>query len=265
MFDHGIFRAIWSSLLPEKCLICDDFFSGQGACQICFSLLKGRLPPLCERCGVFMTSKFGDEWCTNCQLNPPVLRRFESPYDYEPIAGILIRFAKQYGQPRLVQKLLDYPMHLSANMRATDYDCVVPIPPRKSRYIKTGFSASMMVAQRLAEELETPLEVSALSWSRKTIAQTGLSKAERQSNVKGAFCSERIEGRRILLVDDVYTTGSTLNAAAKALKKIGASFIDGFTLCAKDPSFVRLSPFQDDLSLNRASLDPSDAGLHQFG
>ena len=88
---------------------------------------------------------------------------------------------------------------------------------------------------------------------------------ERQKNMKGAFCSKQMGGKRILLVDDVYTTGSTLNAAAKALEKSGASFIDGFTLCMREPSFSNVSVVQDASRLDGGSLDPSRVGLHQFG
>jgi ComF family protein len=112
-------------------------------------------------------------------------------------------------------------------------DLVVPVPLHMKRLRERGFNQAHLVVRRWATQEEIPFDGITLSRSRWTEPQTILSRAERRKNIKGAFSlrhPERIKGQRILLVDDVYTTGATVNECAKVLMRAGAEFVDVLTL-----------------------------------
>ena len=234
MFDHPIFRAIWSSLLPENCLICGNFFLGSGVCSICFSLLRSRLPPLCNKCGGRLNSTYQETTCLECILKKPILDGFDAAFDYEPVAGILLRCAKSRSQSVLLERLLAEESLKSRLQSLQQFDKVVVVPDRKRRYIQRGFSPVRMIGSMVSSELKIPLDKFALSWCRDAPRQTGLSKAKRSKNLAGAFKAKDVSKLRLLLVDDVYTTGRTLNEAAKVLRRSGAEYVYGFTLCYRN-------------------------------
>ena len=233
MFDHPMFRAVWSSLLPQNCLICSDFFLGVGACSICFSLLRERLPPLCNTCGCSVGTEVKASTCLNCSLEKPIIDGINVPFDYEPIAGHLLKYAKRASQPAILERLVS-----EVDMDAIEYlskntTRIVVIPDRLGRYLKRGFSPSRMIGQALSQALQIPVDRFTLSWRKQTPQQTGLTRAQRSKNVAHAFVSKSVTDERLLLVDDVYTTGNTMNEAAKTLKRAGAANVHGFALCYK--------------------------------
>lgn len=112
-------------------------------------------------------------------------------------------------------------------------DLVVPVPLHVKRLRERGFNQAHLLIRRWAKEEGISFDGLALFRSRWTEPQTTLSRAERQKNIKGAFSvvsPQNIKGKRILLVDDVYTTGSTVNECAKVLAKADAEFVDVLTL-----------------------------------
>jgi ComF family protein len=112
-------------------------------------------------------------------------------------------------------------------------DLIVPVPLHVKRLRERGFNQAHLLVIRWAKREGIPLDGLTLYRGRWTEPQTTLSRTERQKNMKGAFLlrhKERIKGRRILLVDDVYTTGTTVNECARVLIKAGAEFVDVLTL-----------------------------------
>ncbi len=112
-------------------------------------------------------------------------------------------------------------------------DLMVPVPLHLKRLRERGFNQAYLMTRAWAKDEDFSLDGLALCRTRWTKPQTTLSRKERQRNVKGAFavaCAERIEGKRILVVDDVYTTGSTVNECAQVLMKAGARWVDVLTL-----------------------------------
>ena len=234
MFDHPMFRAVWSSLLPQNCLICGEFFLGVGACSICFSLLRRRLAPLCNTCGCSLNTELKTYSCLDCSLKRPIIDGIEAPFGYEPIAGQLLKYAKYASQPVILKRLLSHLDMAKLDRFSVNTTRIVMIPDRVGRYMERGFSPSRMIAQTLAKTVHAPVDRFALSWRRQTRRQTGLTRAQRSTNLVNAFKSRCVAGERILLVDDVYTTGYTLNEAAKTLKRAGAEHVHGFALCYRD-------------------------------
>ena len=109
-------------------------------------------------------------------------------------------------------------------------DEIIPIPDRVTRLQYRGFSPARMIAKRVQRVQPNAVVSNQLFWRRSTRTQQGLTRCQRASNVQGAFGAKPVTGRRVLVVDDVYTTGQTINSAARALKKAGAIEVHAFVL-----------------------------------
>jgi ComF family protein len=117
-------------------------------------------------------------------------------------------------------------------------EVIIPVPLHPSRLRERGFNQSLLLADRLARQADVPLQYTNLVRVRQTPAQTELRRAARAKNLRRAFAVSRpddVAGRRILLVDDVYTTGTTVNECAKALRKAGAADVTVLTLARAIP------------------------------
>lgn len=181
---------------------------GRGACLYCARPWNGaRLPPE-HRCG-------------GCRRSPPAYERLVVGWRYRsPLAEVVqaLKFRRlEYLGPQLGRRL--------ASAVAPDLppvDAVVPVPLHWWRHLRRGYNQAELVARAVADTLDVPCH-RWLSRPRPTPAQSGLSRERRRRNLRGAFrCRYGVEGRRLLLVDDVVTTGATLEAAAACLQRAGA-------------------------------------------
>jgi ComF family protein len=114
---------------------------------------------------------------------------------------------------------------------------LVPIPLHRKRERERGFNQSLLLAKRLAQEFSLPIRCHWLQRQKSTLSQEGLNLKERQENLEGAFyCPfpELVTGQRIILIDDVFTSGATMKEAALVLKNKGASFVWGITIARHD-------------------------------
>jgi ComF family protein len=115
----------------------------------------------------------------------------------------------------------------------TDYSLIIPVPLHIKRLRQRGFNQSLILAQALAKKWQIPVNFSLLKRHKFTLTQTGLNKTERKQNIKGAFevsDKKNIAGKNVILIDDVYTTGATINECAKILTKAGAQKVTVLTL-----------------------------------
>lgn len=217
--------AILDLLLPRTCVVCgrDLVLAEKHICTTCLSDLPYTRFWLHRDNG--MAVKF----------NALVAADPDSGYEpYSYAAALLyyaeedgyshipqqLKYAANLGEGRFFAKLLG--SRLAGGEFFRDVDLVVPVPLHWTRRRSRGYNQAAVVAEELAKALGAPLAPLALSRSRRTSTQTKLSVAEKSGNVAGAFKAKRVpEGtRHILLVDDVFTTGSTLNECRKALRKI---------------------------------------------
>lgn len=157
-----------------------------------------------------------------------------SPFLYDGIIGEAVREFKFFGQKLYGSFLaaLAVERFERKNILA-DCDIVVPVPLHKKRFEERGYNQSEIIAKRIAMEIGKEMDANSLIRIRDTSHQSRLSGYKRIENVKDAFLSdeENIYGKRILLIDDIYTMGETANQCAKALKAAGADSVKVFTLC----------------------------------
>ncbi len=117
--------------------------------------------------------------------------------------------------------------------KSWDYDVIVPVPSKESSRLKRGFSQCDLLAEELSKKTNKPCDLKCLKFIKETEDQKTLTRKEREKNLKNAIVSVKsVEGKNILLVDDIRTTGNTLKECARALKKQGANKIYAVTCCA---------------------------------
>lgn len=227
-----ILPALLDFLFPPLCHICRSFIADAGPlhiCPACRELLPLVMSPRCTVCGVPFAGAGSDHICGRCLKDPPCFDAACSQLLYEGAArDLLHRFKYQY------KTHLRRPLALLALEGLTEIiqrqqpDMIVPVPLHRSRLRSRGFNQAVLLGSVFSTRLKLPMLVDGLARIRWTEPQIELSADQRRSNVKGAFACTRpdsIAGKRILLLDDVMTTGSTVDECAKELKKAGASFV----------------------------------------
>jgi ComF family protein len=180
------------------------------------------------------------------------IRGFDAAYSFAAYEGVprkLIHLYK-YGRIRtLARPLADF---LARAMPLNErFDCIVPVPLHWLREWKRGFNQSDLLARGLSRRSEIPV-VKALKRSRSTKTQAGLSNHARRRNVTNAFRARPVEGKRILLIDDVMTTGATATACALALKRAGAARVAVLTVARADRRLpdARTVPYESTVGEN---------------
>lgn len=206
-------------------------------CESCL----GRIRPLellacCDRCQRPLSAAVvtpGEEaLCGNCRDGTTEVDRLRSfgPYDAELRALIVLL---KYGGVRTLARPLAGWLAQTLHQRPelAEVDAVVPVPlfPRRRR--RRGYNQAELLAADLAGGSVLPVQAGWLERIKDTPSQTGLTPLQREDNVRGAFaCPHKLEGNSILLVDDVCTTGATLNACARTLKRAGAARVNAVTV-----------------------------------
>lgn len=209
------------SLLPGSCLLCAEDAHGSPLCQGCLQDLPWLQGPHCPRCALPTTH---GEQCGACLVHPPAFTATQALFHYEfPVDRLIQAF--KYGHRLSLAPWLA--AQLAAQLAPARYDCIMPLPLHPSRLAERGFNQAAEISRRLARHWHIRHDLHSLVRERATQAQAGLDREERRENVRHAFaCQRNMQGLRILLVDDVMTSGATLDAAARALMQGGAAHIE---------------------------------------
>ena len=215
-------------LLPRLCPACGDPAGpGRKLCPGCEQSLPNLLHA-CPRCAIPYEHPDAQGECGTCQKRPPAFAHTLALYRYAPPVDHFIRelkFHQQLGLAHLLGERLAQRL-----MRETRRpDLILPVPLHGARLRERGYNQALEIARPVARALNTPLDFGSLVRVRATVPQTGMTLAARRKNLRGAFAwraGSDVKNLRVALVDDVMTTGSTVQAAAQCLRSAGAMQVD---------------------------------------
>jgi len=224
-------------ILPPVCLRCRALVSDpQSLCAKCWTELKFLAEPLCACCGLPFPHALGEGVrCASCMARTPAFDKARAALAYDDISRDLILPLKHADRLEASGVFGRWMANAAAELIA-DADTVVPVPLHWRRLAKRRYNQAAVLAYAIAKKHKLRVDTASLQRPRTSISQGEMPSARaRLKNVARAFTvadaqQERIRSRRILLVDDVLTTGATLNACAKALKRAGAASVSAVTL-----------------------------------
>jgi ComF family protein len=217
--------------LPQLCAACREPVGDAGLCATCWAKLSFIAPPYCERLGIPFTYDPGPGILSmEAIADPPAYHRARAAVRYDDVARKLVH-AFKYGDRLDLAPTMGRWMAAAGRPLLGDADAIVPVPLHWRRQWTRRFNQSALLAEVIAAASGIPVTHDALKRVKATPQQVGLSQSARSLNVQGAFQvpshgKAAVLGRRLLLVDDVLTSGATMDACARALLRAGATQVD---------------------------------------
>jgi ComF family protein len=232
-----IIERLFQFLLPPQCHCCEKFLDKgkQGICSDCLSEIHWIEPPFCSVCGTpFISKEVRSHPCGSCLTKRKYFTMARALGAYEgPLQEAIHRW-KYQGKTTLTPFFVKWMVEgLYRYWDPNLIDLLVPVPLHTQRLRERGFNQALLLVKELSHRTGIPYRKRALQKVRPTIPQVNLSGVERAKGVRGSFHmigKEELEGKSILLVDDVYTTGATVNECSKVLLAGGAERVDVLTL-----------------------------------
>ena len=204
-------------LLPQRCVVCN--LTGTQLCRPCLERLPRIEPPLCERCGA--PTAWPVRRCRECAGRRLAFASARAAVYYDDAVRALVAAWKERALRRLAGAAVSVVIDVVAPL---EVDVVTFVPPDPDRGLKRGHHPPRQLAEELANHWKLPL--AAPLRRRAAKRQRGLSRAERRRNVAGVFSAKGAIPSSVALIDDVFTSGATANAAASALRKAGARRVE---------------------------------------
>lgn len=222
-------------LLPSRCLNCGEYASGSHQlCGSCWKSLEFITTPFCDRCGHPFVVDQSSLICGDCLHTPPLFTRGRAVFRYHSlIRELILKF--KHGDATYLAKPFGSWLTLSGRDLLAASDVIIPVPLHRWRLFKRRYNQATLLARELSRHAQIPLLTNVLIRHKSTESQHGKSRQARQANVNAVFKimpekSLLVKKKSVLLVDDVWTTGATLNACVKTLKKAGAKDVFVLTL-----------------------------------
>ncbi|MSO54840.1 MAG: ComF family protein [Rhodospirillales bacterium] len=229
-------RAGLDVLLPPLCLGCEIEVDAPGTlCATCWNSLRFIATPSCATCGLpFAVDAGVGLLCAPCIQDPPRFDRARLVFIYDETGRRLVLKFKHGDRTDAAPAFGAWLARAGAELTA-DVDCVAPVPLHWTRLFARRYNQAALLAHVVGAHLGIPVIPDLLTRKRRTPSQSRLSRDARRRNVAWAFAvtparSEQLRGWRILLIDNVYTTGATLGACSRVLKDGGASAVKALTL-----------------------------------
>lgn len=237
-------------LVPRRCAGCQRGWPSPEEshwCGSCWEQLPWIRSPLCPICGrpYFDSPSSSDHVCGDCLLLPPPIHGARSATLYSDTVRKRIHQVKFGGKLQWIPPLVDLLVHCWEDWGVGGADGLVAVPLHVKRIQQRGFNQAALLAEVMGKRLKMPVRHDILWRARWTEPQTRLKREERLKNVAHAFAvpnKSNLEGQTLLLIDDVFTTGSTLAACARTLKEAGASCVLALTVARSVPGWKPLEP-----------------------
>ena len=229
------------TILPPRCVVTGEMVDRQGMiAPVAWSELDFINNPLCDKCGVpfgfdveGVENEHGSH-CLQCLNYPPPYDSARAAMKYNDHSRDMILGFKHADQTHNALAFVPWLKKAGAEM-LSEADAIIPVPLHRLRLLKRRYNQASIMAHYLGRECNIPVLHQALLRTRSTQTQGHLNFEQRRKNVKSAFAvndkyKSRIEGKTLILIDDVYTTGSTVKECTKALRKAGAKSVHILTL-----------------------------------
>jgi len=217
--------------LPALCVSCREPVAGEGLCPACWAKLSFIAPPYCARLGIpFVYDPGPGLLSMEAIAAPPTYQRARAAVRYDEVASTLVHALKYQDRTDLAPAMGRWMARAGAEL-LDGADALIPVPLHWKRGWSRRYNQSATLASVIGRHARIPVQTDLLRRTRATPQQVGLSRAERASNVQGAFAvgadkRAGVEGRRLVLVDDVLTSGATMEACARALLRAKAASVD---------------------------------------
>jgi ComF family protein len=226
-----VYRWLVRALYPPTCLLCGDKGArGLDLCGACFDALPWNRRP-CPRCAAPMPPDADDRLCGNCIKALPAWDEAKSPLAYSyPLDRLIQRF-KFDGDLATGRLLAEFLAEYLAAGGDTKPDCILPVPLHPVRLKERGFNQAVELARPVGRRLRIPLRLDLCERMRATEVQSKLDAVERKKNLRDAFVVKRsVDGAQVAILDDVVTTGATMEALTQALKDAGVARVISWSL-----------------------------------
>ena len=211
-------------LFPRRCPICDKPVDKMGhyVCKSCQGTIRYVKTPYCMKCGKSLRDDT-KEYCLDCQKTEHFFQSGRALYEYETIKMSIYRF-KYEGRKEYAEVYgKELAKHFGKLIKEWKVDAIVPVPLHKEKEKKRGYNQAALIARVLGKELNIPVKEEMVKRVRVTMPQKELNGKERQNNLKNAFKIGKndVKLNTVVVVDDIYTTGATMDAVTECLKSAG--------------------------------------------
>lgn len=232
---QGLGRGFVSLVYPPQCVACEAATADPHAlCAACWGDIRFITRPYCQRLGTPFAVDFGAEMLSPAAIaDPPRFDHARAVALHEGKAQELVARFK-YGERLDLARVMARMMASAGADILAEADLLIPVPMHRLRLFRRRYNQAALLANALAPLVGKPVALEALNRIKRTPQQVGLNREQRRANLAGAFALSpegklAVEGRHVVVIDDVRTTGSTLNACAHILRKAGAARIDALT------------------------------------
>lgn len=229
----GIEKTIKNLLFPRRCPVCDDIIPiGEGmVCRECIKRVKYIEEPRCRICGKQLFDEI-QVYCKDCSSKKHIFDYGYALYDYKSMKKSIYRFKYKNRCEYAEFYAKDIYRNLKNEIISMKADSIIPIPLHPSRQRSRGYNQAQLIAIELSKHTGIPVYTNIVKRVRKTVPQKELDSRGRQNNLKKAFniTSDVVKLNKTILIDDIYTTGSTLDAVAGLLKQHGVETVNFITL-----------------------------------
>lgn len=227
-------KAVINFILPPRCLACSELTVSKGEfCANCWSNFEFIAKPYCFSCGCKLDILILDNlWCGKCFANNPSYDKARSLLKFNEHSKKIIH-AFKYQDKTAVAKTFAKLLCLRYSHDIEGIDLIVPVPMNRFKRLFRMYNPAFLLAKEIAITINKPIKPDMLIKTRWTKSQTSLTKSEREKNLVNSLKFNKkhlIKNKKILLVDDVLTTGATVNKCSKLLKAAGASSVYVLTI-----------------------------------